>query len=129
MLTPPSAVSPLTEARTHIAELLRGPLKDAGVVLHPEPPEVPGGTCVVLVPGEPWATRKGLAGRWLVTVDITVLVPVAGGRSMLTRLEEVAALVAAQPGVPGKVRQAQKQTWANGEYYAAPIPMTVEITP
>lgn len=121
--------APTTLARAWVADQLAG----VGVPVHPEPPETVAGVCIVLVPGEPWATRTGLAGRWVVVVDITVLVPVQGGRTMLARLEQLAHQVAAvpalrrPPGVPD-LPQAQTQKWGQGEYLAATIPTAVHIT-
>jgi len=123
-----TSVPPLTEAREHVAGLLTPTLRAAGVPLHTAPPEVVGGACVVLVPGEPWGVRRGLHGGWRVTLDITILVPVAGGRSMLGRVEELAFLLTSVPGVTGEVRRVGLQTWAGGEYFAAPIPITVDVT-
>jgi hypothetical protein len=119
--------SPLTHARLHIAGILTEPLRDAGVQLHTEPPEIPAGTCVVLVPGEPWVVRKGLTGVRRVTVEIVALVPIAGGRSMLTRLEDIVTVITNIPAVAGSAPRAERQTWAGGEFFAASIPVTVEV--
>jgi hypothetical protein len=123
-------MNPLTEARHHVAALLTG----TGVTVHPEPPETVGGTCLVLAPGQPWASRKGLAGCWLVVVDITVLVPVSGGRGMLARVEDLAVTVATTPGLrpaPGQplIARAVRQQWSGGDYFAATVAVVVEVVP
>lgn len=119
---------PTTLARQHVAAALTG----LGVPVHPEPPETVAGVCIVLVPGEPWAVRRGLAGSWTVVVDVVILVPIQGGRTMLARLESLAHAAAAVPalrrpvGVPD-LPQVQRQQWGQGEYLAATIPTVVHI--
>lgn len=123
MTTPPT-----TQARAWIAH----ELAQLGVPVFVEPPETVAGVCIVLVPGEPWAARKGLAGVWTVVIDVTVLIPMQGGRTMLPRLEAVAHQVAMLPQLrrpPGvaDLPTAVTQRWGQTDYLAATIPTQVTV--
>jgi hypothetical protein len=121
-------VSPLTEAREHVAQLLSG----LPVTVHPEPPEAPSGACIILAAGEPWAVNEPVAGRVSVQVAVTVAVPIAGGRGMLARLEDLVWLVLQTPGVqpdPGlpTVAAMGRQQLGTGDYYTATIINPVHV--
>lgn len=121
--------APTTAARDVVADVLDA--AGLGVTVHRAPPESLSGPCIVLVPGDPWAARRGLSGQWQVVVDVVVMVPVHGGRSMLARLEDLTYQVAMLPlrRPPGRpdLPRVQVQKYGQGEWLACPIPTIADV--
>jgi len=119
----------MTEARVHIASLLAG----LPVPVHPEPPEVPSGTCVIVGPApETWAGIEPVAGRMAVGIAVSVLVPTSGGRGMLARLEDLLWQVIQTPGIqptPGLpvLSPLERVQYGAAEFYTASIVQTVHV--
>jgi hypothetical protein len=116
-----STPSPLTGARTRVADALAG----ITVPVHSQPPATPNPPCVVLLPGTPWIQPKGH-----VTIDVVCHANPAGGNApALDRLEALVhevreALYAAQLAA-GDVTPPEMTTLAGALSCSMPVTLRV----